>query len=73
MCFYFVFTVFGTVGFGDIVAVNTSERVRPRTVAVLQCCFVIGFDSVRIDSTACHCSYSSTLLPVRVCNRTFID
>ena len=28
MCFYFVFTVFATVGFGDITAVNTSERVR---------------------------------------------
>ena len=27
MCFYFVFTVFATVGFGDIYAVNTSERV----------------------------------------------
>ncbi len=28
MCFYFVFTVFSTVGFGDIFAVNTPERVR---------------------------------------------
>ena len=28
MCFYFVFTVFSTVGFGDIFAVNTTERVR---------------------------------------------
>ena len=28
MCFYFVFTVFATVGFGDIYAVNTAERVR---------------------------------------------
>ena len=27
MCFYFVFTVFSTVGFGDIFAVNTTERV----------------------------------------------
>ena len=27
MCFYFVFTVFSTVGFGDIFATNTSERV----------------------------------------------
>jgi hypothetical protein len=27
MCFYFVFTVFVTVGFGDIRAENTSERV----------------------------------------------
>jgi hypothetical protein len=27
MCFYFVFTVFVTVGFGDITAGNTSERV----------------------------------------------
>ena len=27
LCFYFVFTVFSTVGFGDIVADNTSERV----------------------------------------------
>ena len=27
MCFYFVFTVFSTVGFGDIFAVNTPERV----------------------------------------------
>jgi hypothetical protein len=28
MCFCFVFTVFSTVGFGDIYASNTSERVR---------------------------------------------
>ncbi len=28
MCFYFVFTIFSTVGFGDIFATNTSERVR---------------------------------------------
>ena len=28
LCFYFVFTVFSTVGFGDIFAVNTAERVR---------------------------------------------
>jgi hypothetical protein len=27
MCFYFVFTVFSTVGFGDVFAVNTTERV----------------------------------------------
>jgi hypothetical protein len=27
LCFYFIFTVFVTVGFGDITAVNTSERV----------------------------------------------
>jgi hypothetical protein len=27
LCFYFVFTVFVTVGFGDITAGNTSERV----------------------------------------------
>jgi hypothetical protein len=26
-CFYFVFTVSATVGFGDVSAVNTSERV----------------------------------------------
>ncbi len=27
LCFYFIFTVFGTIGFGDIFAVNTTERV----------------------------------------------
>ena len=27
VCFYFVFTVFATVGFGDVTAVNTTERV----------------------------------------------
>jgi hypothetical protein len=27
LCFYFVFTVFVTVGFGDITAGNSSERV----------------------------------------------
>jgi hypothetical protein len=28
LCFYFIFTVSATVGFGDIVAMNTTERVR---------------------------------------------
>ena len=29
LCFYFVFTVSATVGFGDISTVNTAERVNP--------------------------------------------
>ena len=34
MCFYFVFTVFSTVGFGDIYAVNTAERVKSRHMSI---------------------------------------
>ncbi len=36
MCFYFVFTVFVTVGFGDIAASNTSERVLLLLLLLLQ-------------------------------------
>ena len=62
LSFYFVFTVSSTVGFGDIFAMNTSERVTHNSVALVSC--KMNVPKILIVRTLAWCSFKIRFLQI---------